>query len=106
MREPEEYVIIGGISYKVEHVHALRDGDQILDGHIRYSPSLIQLDAGLGPQAAYVTLWHEILHALLTHAGRDNHDETQISALAYGIAQVLRDNPWLNRPPLLPGGPP
>ena len=95
----ERVVRIGGIVYQVVDVEGLvdeeaRDGER-LDGQFVHSASEIRLDTGLGVQARRATLWHEVLHGVLVHAGFHNHNERQVSALAYGVAQVLRDNEWL-----------
>lgn len=86
---------IGGIRYDIQMVHDLRDEeDTKLDGRFAQSNCLISLNTNLAPQARYQTLWHEIVHGIIAHAGmRDQHDEVLIEALAHGIMQVLLDNP-------------
>lgn len=87
-------VKIGGIYYSVEVVPELRDGDIRLNGWIQYDLSKISLDAKMGEQMAFQTLWHEILHGIATQAGRNSElKEPMIEALAHGIVQVLKDNP-------------
>lgn len=87
-------VKIGGIHYSVEVVPDLRDGDVRLNGWIQYDLSKISIDAKLGEQTAFQTLWHEILHGIATQAGRNSElKEPMIEALAHGIIQVLKDNP-------------
>lgn len=92
-----EIVLIGGIQYPVHRVAELRDGDTKLDGHIKYRPYSINLDAELGEQGERVVLWHEVLHGILAQAGFRHEDEHEqlLDALAYGIVQVLQDNPEL-----------
>jgi len=92
-----ESVKIGGITYPISRVDDLRDESQKLDGWIRYRPYSIQLDSGIGEQGERVVLWHEILHGILTQAGISYEDEHEsvLDALAYGISQVLQDNPVL-----------
>ena len=67
-------------------------------GHCDYEHARIRIHRTLDPQLKRVTLWHEIIHALLFNAGvyEPEHNEQQIDALAHGIVQVLRDNPQLN----------
>jgi hypothetical protein len=90
------FVKIGGIVYAVEYVQNLRDGDAKLNGWIQYDPSTISIEATMGEQAAAQVMWHEILHGIATQAGRHGElKEQTIDALAYGIVQVLRDNPDL-----------
>lgn len=98
-KEPE-FIQIGGIRFAVVTDHNLVDDNGVtrLDGHIRYGSSEIRLDDGLGPQARRATIWHEVLHGILTQAGVKKHDEALIEALTYGLMSVLRDNPWLAEP--------
>ena len=89
-----ESIRIGGIEYLVIEREELRDDGERIDGQFCHTESEIRLDAALGPQARRATLWHEILHGVLVHAGyTDEHDERMIAALAYGVMQVLQDNP-------------
>ena len=92
-------VKIGGIDYEVIEEHNLfaYDGTTRLNGHIVYDKCQIRIDDTLDPQAKNQTMWHEILHGILTHAGIDEQSETHIDIIAYGIIQVLRDNPDLVR---------
>ena len=89
-------VRIGPIDYELELIEDLQaeDGDPV-DGWICYAAGAIRLRAALNPQLRRVTLWHEILHAVLTQTGRQRHNEGELDALAHGIVQVLRDNPEL-----------
>jgi hypothetical protein len=67
-----------------------------LDGHILYSESKIYLDSNLSYQAEMQTIWHEVLHGILTQAGGcKEEDEHLIEALAYGVMMVLDANPEL-----------
>jgi len=87
---------VGGIKFKTFIVKHLKSRDDTkLNGWIKYDPSKILLNKKLGKQNRRVVLWHEILHAILEQAGFQEHDETQLIALSYGIVQVLRDNPDL-----------
>jgi hypothetical protein len=88
---------VGAIRYKVEYVHDLKRNEQKLDGHIQHSQTKISLDAGLNHQAMVQTLLHEIVHAIATQIGRQEIREGVVDALAFGVYQVLRDNPALAR---------
>jgi Zn-dependent peptidase ImmA (M78 family) len=83
---------IGAVTYTVSEAK-LRGAC----GTCNYEQARIRINARLDPQLKRVTLWHEIIHALLFNAGvyTAEHNEQQIDALAHGIIQVLRDNPWL-----------
>ena len=84
---------IGPIDYAIELVDDLKtEDDEPADGWICYVDGAIRLDTALNPQLRRVTLWHEVLHGILTQTGRQEHDEGLLDALAHGIAQVLRDN--------------
>lgn len=90
-----ETIRIGGIDYTVSEHKDLRDGDTWLNGHIIYDQCQIRVDSELADYRKFVTIWHEVLHGLLEHAGMGDHDEKLIIALGYGITQVLRDNKYL-----------
>jgi Zn-dependent peptidase ImmA (M78 family) len=92
-----KFVKIGPIKYQIVEEPGLcnRDHDIILDGVISYSESKISIEANLLPQAKRHTLWHEVTHAILMQAGIVEHDERLVTALAYGIMDVLQKNPEL-----------
>lgn len=85
---------IGGLDYEVieEHNLCAEDGTKRLNGHIVYDQCQIKVDSTLDRQVKNQTIWHEILHGILTHAGIEEQSETHIDVIAYGIVQVLRDN--------------
>ena len=87
---------IGGMVYVVNRVPDLRHPDgRKLDGHILDGDCRIDLEANLPFQPEMQTIWHEVVHGILIHAGRGELKEEIIDALAYGIIQVLYDNPLL-----------
>ena len=86
---------IGAIDYPILDRDDLHDNHKPLYGWIKFNTMEIILSTELGPQARYVVLWHEVVHGILNHAGIDDSDEKLINALAYGVVQVLRDNPAL-----------
>lgn len=88
---------IGPIHYKVSYVHELKRGDEKMDGRIEHSQTKITLDADLSHQAMVQTLLHETVHAIAAQIGRPEMRESMVDALAFGIYQVLRDNPSLTR---------
>lgn len=88
-------VRIGGAEYTVHEVRDLCSGKTDLNGWIKYNESEIHIEEGMGDQMKRATLWHEVVHGILEHAGHSDHSEEQVIALGYGIVQVLRDNPWL-----------
>lgn len=90
---------IGPIDFTVKTVDDLHDNHVKLDGHIRYASTSILLESALNPQAILLTLWHEITHGILVQSGHAaGIKDPVIDALAYGIIDVLRNNPWLRDP--------
>jgi len=86
---------IGPIEYNITLVSNYHEGNECLDGQFVHSQSNIILEETLGGPARRATLWHEIIHGILIHAGYQEHDEGHVSSIAYGIMQVLADNPWI-----------
>lgn len=96
MKIPES-VRIGGVDYRIHIVPSLREGGAVLAGRIDYYNSEIKLSDtdNAGYHARRITLWHEILHGIATHAELDfdkADEERIITVLAKGIYQVLQDN--------------
>lgn len=91
---------IGPITYEVHEREGLatKDRERILDGEIRHGDCVILIEKSLAPQAQRQTIWHEVVHAILTQAGVRKQDENQVDVIAYGIMGVLQDNPWLAGP--------
>jgi len=88
-------VKIGGIVYDVVLEETL--GDSGYAGQLRVHRSQIAINAQIQAQFAQVTLWHEIIHGILANAGVGiaDHNEELIEKIAYGVLQVLVDNPAL-----------
>ena len=83
-------VKVGPITYTTrEH----DDSDSF--GKVRYGPCLMDLNRDLAPASRRQTLWHEVIHIILCHAGYREQDEKLIETLANGIMLVLQDNPAL-----------
>lgn len=88
------HVKIGAIVYEVlEHDSLQNDDGNDCYGETLHHLQQINLWSQVSPASKYVTLWEEIIHAILINAGYNgDHDERMVSALAHGIAQVLIDN--------------
>lgn len=91
---------IGAVTYSVklkDDLHTVQDdgGKLALHGHILWSSAEIRIAAEQVPDMKLCTLWHEALHGILQNAGHDEHPESAIIALGYGIVQLIRDNPEL-----------
>ena len=88
-------VRIGGVEYTVKREMNLNDGVNMLYGRVEWEPSEILLKYGMGQQHSGVTLWHEIVHALLYHNCAELDEETEervAEVLGLGLYQVLEDN--------------
>jgi len=95
---PPNKLYIGGITYRIAEIERLLadDGRRKLSGNIRYDECEIRIEAGMDVQSTRQIIWHEVLHGILTQAGHcDAIKEQIIDALAYGIVDVLKQNPWL-----------
>jgi hypothetical protein len=90
-------VKIGPFDYEIVEIEGLRDESdgKKLDGWITHHNLTIKLEASLSPPIKRQTLWHEILHGILTKAGDREQNEWIMEALSFGIVEVLQDNPWL-----------
>ncbi len=88
---------IGPMIYKIIEIADLCiDGDTMI-GSVCHTSGELLLEMRLCPQAKKVTLWHEIIHAILVTSGNvGEHDDRLVDALAYGIVSVLDDNPQLS----------
>ena len=80
---------IGAITY------AVVESDISDYGMIDYETQTIRIRKGLGKDAKSVTVWHEVIHAILYNMGHLDHDEVLVDGIAHGLLQCLRDNPKL-----------
>jgi hypothetical protein len=90
-------VKIGAVFYGVEYVQDLQDHGCPLDGQIEYNQANIKIKANMDEQIQVQALLHEVIHGINAQAAIPAMKETTIDALAYGIYQVMRDNPELVR---------
>lgn len=93
-------ITIGAIHYAVKTVHNLygkgTDGkNEWLWGRIKTGPAVIEIDDEAGVEYLPVLLLHEAFHGILDQAGHDDHPESVIRALSYGVVALLRANPQL-----------
>lgn len=84
-------VNISGIAYDIIEVEGLCNDDGKLNGRISYSTTEISIEKKQSYQSKIITLWHEIIHALLSHADVE-HDEKIAVVLGTGIVGVIQDN--------------
>lgn len=100
-------VKIGYLTYDVyEADHVREDGvshlpdvtdDKWLCGEISYIKRCIYINGVLDEEVKKQTLLHEITHGILRNAGQHANSENEelVDGIAYGLIQVLRDNPQL-----------
>jgi len=88
---------VGPIAYTMREIGDLHDGGKRLFGQVNYDDCEILIHAGNAAQQRRQTVWHEIVHIILTQAGRneDSGNEQLVDALAYGLMDVIESNPWL-----------
>lgn len=94
MKIPES-IRIGGVEYKIQYGPNLRLENLITYGSIDFDNSTINLSStdGTEHQKRCLTLWHEILHGVVNHAGLEiENEEEVVEMFAKGIYQVLQDN--------------
>ena len=95
-------VRIGPIDYDLVEVDRLLDsgGTSKLSGHIKYTQTSVEIEVGLSEQAKVQTIWHEIIHGILTQSGlnEQSNDERLVEILANGVMSAVRDNAWLVSP--------
>lgn len=100
MRLPDS-IMIGPIEYGLEEIAGLRstsDHTEIL-GEMDPTACFIRVEQEIPAQRQQVTLWHEILHAILAQAQRRQVSDAVVGVLAFGIVEVLRRNPELRWEP-------
>lgn len=93
MKQLPQQVKIGPVIYEVKQ--EARTAADSCYGQIIYAESLITLMPGMSAQRQEMTLWHEILHGILTQGGYREQDEQVVDVLAHGLMQVFQDNPEL-----------
>lgn len=86
---------IGYRTFRIEH---FPEGfGQRLYGQTDFDRGVINLSVGLTAQARSSVILHEILHVIWDHAALQDGDKEEriITAMAYGLSQVFRDNDGL-----------
>lgn len=85
---------IGSFRFRLQEVNGLQDGDQKLDGDIKYDNQVIRLEKQNSQILKDLTIIHEAVHGMLTlGVSRDlGNDEALVSLIAYNLYNFLRDN--------------
>ena len=89
-------ISISGIDYTLHYIKDLKDesGERELWGHFKILTREILLDNSLTPSNLYNTLVHEMIHAILEHAGLASIEENEqlCNAIAYGLESIRINN--------------
>ena len=88
-------IVISPLTYVVEQVTDLYHKGTPVFGVFDPSKLIIQIEQNMPEQRKPITLWHEVLHAILNHVERKDVDEDIMTILAFGIVGVLQTNPTL-----------
>lgn len=86
-----KFVKIGGTKYRVEVTDQFTTGSDSL-GEMNMRDQVLRVRP-CGTDSMFVTLIHEILHAIWYFNGYTEHDEKQIDELANALYMVVKDNP-------------
>ena len=92
--EHEPVVHVGPVDYELRVREDLQDTEKALGTNDQHPAPVIQVQAGLSPQATGQVLLHEILHCLSEQRGL-GLSEAKVLSLEDGITSALRDNRWL-----------
>jgi hypothetical protein len=87
---------IGPFTFGVEYGKPTDTEGNEVDGKLWHSKSRIVIDKELEAQPKKQTLLHEIIHEIAIQAGQEM-TEGQVDSIAFGVYQVIRDNPALVR---------
>lgn len=63
-----------------------------LMGEVDYGKCTIRIANNLCDQSARQVLIHEMLHAVLNNAGKDDHNEEFVDLMATGVFQIANEN--------------
>lgn len=82
---------VAGIDYEVKEVDGLAYKHDHW-GKIYYENGLIEIDSSICQSRKEQTFVHEMLHAVFTEAGYEEHEEEMITRVSNVLYQVLKDN--------------
>ena len=87
-------VKIGGFWYTIKYPYNFKEDDDVL-GQIDYKKLLIKLSNKLisaAPEKLEVVFLHEVVHGINFHYNNSQVNENDITQIAEGLYQVLKDN--------------
>jgi hypothetical protein len=82
---------IAPVHYSVER-KSYHPDDKTLGEYV-YSENKICYSDKLGEESALLTILHEALHAMMSHSGVKQHDESMVETVAGYLFDFIRDNP-------------
>lgn len=88
-------ILIGPMAFEVREIERLMVGNEKVMGELEHDVGVLFIEANCLPVVKRITLWHEVLHAMLAQAGYSEHDEQLVEMLSYRIVEVLQRNPVL-----------
>jgi len=86
---------LGPFTFEVESRPGLSSDGQLLNGLIEHNQCKIAINPDSNEQVKYVTVWHEIIHAILAF-GPHKVSEGTIETLSLGVVEALRRNPFMS----------
>lgn len=91
-------IIIGPLTYTIEEVPDFYHKGVAIFGFFSPSEQIIRIERDMPIQRKRITLWEEIIHAVLSHAEKAAVvPEDVVSILSFGIMGVLQTNPILHK---------
>ena len=82
---------VGGITYDIEIVDSQMSSDNNV-GLTDYRDAKIYISRNNSIAFMEETFIHELIHAMLAHAGYVDHDELMVESLAQTLYGVIKDN--------------
>jgi len=89
--ELPDKVRVMGVDYKILRLEHVICDSQLYTGVLDAAKGEIQIIESLSNDRAWITLLHEVIHAI-DH--NDNLEDEMVENLAWGLYQVFTDNGW------------
>lgn len=83
---------IGGLVYTVEVTENMCSDHA---AEIDYNRQILKVRPDYHPQKTWQSLWHEIIHGILSNLGYFDHNEKQVDEMACSLWSLFVDNPDL-----------
>lgn len=86
---------VDGVKYRVSYDDEVESHGTHVIGAVSCAQLLIRIDQTVAVEVQIATLWHEAIHAVLYHAGIEDHPEAMMRVLGYGLSRLMATNPEL-----------